>query len=512
MRYNDGYVIPRRALDETGLIPTIFNIEYNEDVQHLKDSIKDDVVGEMTPVRTPIIRDKRPPNFRSEGSATEMLKKTSGKTFKHQGRISGEEAAFVRECIDTLIPEFSGIEDDVCAFGDITIPAINKDSSNGYGLLRGKDAYFDFENKVIKPEGRDLFDSFYNDVNDDTVDIRAVLSTECYKDETRTEDKVNSPRTFRIMPLNHIWWTKKIFGDVMAHYKSNRMETGICVGYNPYTDSHELAQLLKKCEVTGDIDFSKWDGSIMARFMYIIGDALRMKYKGPHVKMLDYLISSMATSCVLVGDELYATTHGLPSGTWLTLLMNCLINKCLTALVCKRNCDNPSIEAFSRVVDFVMGDDKIIGARGDDKKWFNLLTVDAVATTLGMTCTNGDKTAISRIHQDFANLTFVKRHFRWHPTLRKYVGCLSVETLLGTLQWMDKKKDIDEVLPGKMRAVQLEAYLHSPRLYATFTQVFRKYRPEDALFDEGNIIKILESEDGYQRVLAMMGKDYKYLL
>ena len=159
-----------------------------------------------------------------------------------------------------------------------------------------------------------------------------------------------------------------------------------------------------------------------------------------------------------------------------------------------------------------MGDDKIIGARGDDKKWFNLLTVDAVATTLGMTCTNGDKTAISRIHQDFANLTFVKRHFRWHPTLRKYVGCLSVETLLGTLQWMDKKKDIDEVLPGKMRAVQLEAYLHSPRLYATFTQVFHKYRPEDALFDEGNIIKILESEDGYQRVLAMMGKDYKYLL
>lgn len=511
LRYKDGFVTPKRALDETSLIPTVFNIERNEDVKALKATIKDDVIGEISPVRMPIIRDKKPPNFKSEGTAMDMLKKTSAKTFKHQGRIADCEAEFIRKCIDTIIPEFHGIDDETCAFGDGVIPAINKDSSNGYGLLRTKEDYFDFEKREIKQEAKDLFADFYSQVEAGDVDIRKVLSTECYKDETRTEDKVNSPRTFRVMPLNHIWWTKKIFGDVMAYYKDNRMKTGICVGYNPYTDSHELAQKLSKCEVTGDIDFSKWDGSIMARFMYIIGDALKAKYKGPHGKMLDYLISSMATSCVLVGDELHATTHGLPSGTWLTLLMNCLINKCLTALVCIHSADEPSVEAFSRVVDFVMGDDKIIGASGDDALWFNLITLDSTASSLGMTCTNGDKTAIDKDHQEFHNLTFVKRHFRWHPILRRYVGCLSVETLLGTIQWMDKKKDLEDVLPGKMRAVQLEAYLHSKRLYETFTKVFEKYRPRDALFTEDNIRRILDSEDGYQRVLEMMGKDFKYL-
>lgn len=511
LRYDDGFITPKRALGETRLIPTIFNEQANVDVQALKKTLIDDVIGEVTPVKVDAIRSKLPPDFKNRGAPSKLMRETAEKSFKTQGRITKDEEEFIRTCISTLIPTFSGISEEVCAFGDANITSIDKDSSNGYGCLIDKREYFDFENKVILDSAKQLFEDYRMDIENGTVDLRKSLSFEAFKDELRTEDKVNSPRTFRVMPLNHIWWTKRICGDMVYQMKMDRMKTGICVGYNPYTDSDELAKKLLACEVTGDIDFSKWDGSIMARFMYIIGDVMQEKYTGPYGKVLDYLISSMATSCVLIGDELHATTHGLPSGTWLTLVMNCLINKCLTALTLYRYKENPDIAAFHRVVDFVMGDDKVVGAAKEDSDWFNLLTIDAVATSLGMQCTNGDKTPISHKHQEFKNLTFVKRHFRQHPVLKKYVGCLSVETLLGTIQWMDKDKDVDIVLPGKLRAVQIEAYIHSPAMFKCFTNMFKKYMPFTPLFDTEQVKNILSKDDAYIETLRLMGKDYKYL-
>jgi hypothetical protein len=152
----------------------------------------------------------------------------------------------------------------------------------------------------------------------------------------------------------------------------------------------------------------------------------------------------------------------------------------------------------------------VIGAMKEDKHWFNLSTINAVATSLGMVCTNGDKTPITKIHQPFDKLSFVKRHFRYHPVLKKYVGCLSVETLLGTIQWMDSSKELEEVLPGKIRSVLVEAYLHSPGLYHAFKRVFDIYRPGDSI-TENKVLSILKDDNGYLDVLRDMGKDYHYL-
>lgn len=508
LRYPEGYVKPATVLAATSLVPTIFNIKINEDVQNLKTIIKDDRC--LAPVEMDEIRDKAPPRFDAAGTPHKQIKATSKKSCKLQGRITQAELSFIANCIDDMIPEFDDITDEECAFGNKDLPALNKDSSNGYGCERGKDKYFDFTNKVIYDHTLDKFDKFKQDIENGSVDIRDVLSVESFKDELRTEDKLDSPRTFRVMPLQHIWWSKKIFGSTMSHFKENRHKTGMCVGFNPFQDCDVLAQKLRDCEVTGDIDFSKWDGSIMSSFMYVIGDAFARKYKGKYPKVLEYLISSSATSCVLVNDELIATTHGLPSGTWLTLVMNSLINKCLTALTLYRYDNDPTLEKFYRVVDYVMGDDKIIGATKYDKHWFNLKTIEAVASSLGMTCTNGDKTPITKMHQPFDKLTFVKRHFRYHPVLKRYVGCLSVETLLGTIQWMDSSKDIEDVLPGKIRSVLVEAYLHSPALYKAFKDIFNKYRPGDSM-GEQKVISILSDERGYIDVLKDMGKDFHYL-
>lgn len=454
---------------------------------------------------------KSPPIFNSKGTPAKTLKSLSQKTFMRQGRITDDEIAFIKEYLRTIMINFDDLSDEEVAFGGQYVPALNKDSSNGYNCLKGKDKYFDFENKIILESAHSLFDKIKRNADNDMYDYDDFLCRETFKDELRKSTKIDQPRTFRIMPLGHIWWTKKIFGELLKHFKSTRMETGISIGYNPYTDADALAKKLLACHTTGDADFGKWDGTILAAFIHTIMSVMKEFYRGTNSKVIDWLTNTIANSFVLVNDEIWATTHGLPSGTWLTLLLNCLINKCLTALVIYRYKPDPHVRDVRDVIDFVTGDDKVFGADEEMSKYFNLLNIKCVTESLGMDCTNGDKTKIDKPTQPFHKLTYVKRHFRQHPILRKYVGCLSLDTIMNTLQWVDTTTDDNhEAMLGKMRSMQIEAYLHSLALFKQLTKLFEDKYPFDAFFNENKVIRILTDDVGYDYVISMQNKNFMH--
>lgn len=499
-----------RTLGKTSLVPSKLHVDYCEEMAQLVNDIEEKpIVYTDTPLEK--IDVKSPPNFLAKGTPAKTLKHLSQKTFMRQGRISQEEVEFMKSYLRTIMVPFDDLTDYETAFGGDNVPALNKDSSNGYGCAVGKEAYFDFEKKEIKPNMIELIEKVREEAKNGKYDYNLFMCRETLKDELRKSTKVNEPRTFRVMPLGHMWWTKKIFGKLLNHFKNTRMETGISVGYNPYVDADELAKKLLMCETTGDADFGKWDGTIMAAMIRLITDVMAEFYEGEHPYMIEWLTNTIANSFVLVNDEIWATTHGLPSGTWLTLLLNCLLNKCLTALVIFRYKEEPSVWDVHRVVDFVTGDDKVFGADAELSKSFNLLNIKAVAESLGMDCTNGDKTKIERVSQPFDKLTYVKRHFRKHPVLGKYVGCLSIDTIMNTLQWYNSDvEDVHEAMLGKMRSMQVEAYLHSPSFFRALTAIFNKNYPFDALFDEKKVLNILRSDEGYERVIAMQNKNFSF--
>lgn len=463
--------------------------------------------GEYTTVPMEPIDKKAPPHFAAEGTAAKTLKELSKKTFMHQGRVTSEEVDFMKEYMRSIMVPFNDLSDYETAFGGPDIPALNKDSSNGYGCVKGKEHYFDFENKTIKQEMMNLAERLRQQAEMDNYNYDDFMCKEVFKDELRKSTKIKTPRTFRVMPLGHIWWTKKIFGRLLIHFKRTRMDTGICVGYNPYLDGNILAKKLLQCEITGDADFGKWDGTILAAIIRLITDVFSEFYQGEHRYMIEWLTNTIANSFVLVNDEIWATTHGLPSGTWLTLLLNCLLNKCLTALVIRRYKADAKVDDVHDVVDFVTGDDKVFGVPKGMTEYFDLLKVKAVTESLGMDCTNGDKTIITQSSQDFDKLTFVKRHFRMHPILKRYIGCLSLDTIFNTLQWVNTQaEDTHEAMLGKMRAMQIESYIHSPALFNSLTRIFEQNYPFEAFFDERRIKKILNSPDGYEEAMCMSGK------
>jgi hypothetical protein len=508
VRY-EGTVEQSRAVGETSFIRSVLHRNGCEEMEQLIQEVQASSEN-YTAVPTDTIDAKSPPNFRSQGTPAKTLKHLSQKTFVHQGRVTQEEIDFIKRYLRTLFIEFDDLDDDEVAFGGNYVPPLNKDSSNGYHCMSGKDKYFDFENKTIKNELYELAEAIDKEAKNEVYNYDHFMCKETFKDELRSSTKVDTPRTFRVMPLGHIWWTKKIFGQLLKHFKDTRHETGISVGYNPYIDADLLAKKLIECVETGDADFKEWDGKTLAIFIRIIIEVMKEFYRGKYPHMPEWLSNTIANSFVLVNDEIWATTHGLPSGTWLTLLLNCLLNKCLTALVIYRNKKDAQVEDVWKVIDYVTGDDKLMGTKKDMAPYFNLEKVRDVAESLGMKCTNGDKTAITKPTQDFDKLTYVKRHFRQHPVLKRYVGCLSLDTIFNTLQWVDSTKNVHEAMVGKMRSMQVESYLHSPNLYRRLTAIFEKKYPFDAFFSESKVINILNMPEGYDEIINMQGKNFSF--
>jgi hypothetical protein len=493
LRYEQGDIKKKYPIAKTSLAPTIFHTDYNADVK--------DIMKEMD------LRQKSPPVVENSIKAVESAVL---KTFSHQGDITSEEDQYIEKALSLMIPTFKEITWDEVAFGNTDLPPINRKSSNGYGMEANKDDYINFEEKHIYDRTLDMLEEFREQCEEGTVKISSMLGVESIKDELRLPEKIKDPRTFRVVPLTHMMWSKKILGEVAVHIKRNMHDTGVCSGFNPYKDMHVLAEKLNECDVTCDVDFKKWDGSLIARIMKIVSRIFAKNYTGKNTAVLEVLMNNVFNSTVLVYDAVWRTTHGMPSGTWLTFLLNCLYNKALTAIVLYRNGIREPAAIFD-VVDYVTGDDKICGSSGKYAKIFNAYTIKAVAESLGMQCTNGDKTQITSPSMPFNKLNYLKREFRYCPKLERWVGALSPETIMNTIQWFDNTKDYDEVLSGKCKSMQIEAFLHGDRFYDVYCKLIRKTTPSVMLFSEAKVINILNDDNGYRLTCGMSDKDISWM-
>jgi len=512
LRYETGDVKTSMVSNNVPMIPTNLHRDVCDPMRKLIGTIHDDTINRYSQVdlEDKKINNRRPPNLTDDPLG--KLKETSRKTFKMQGYVSDEELNYIGDCIDSILPNtFDDTSFDEAAFGD-ELASMAKDTSNGYGHVRQKEMFFDFENKELTDYGRKEIDDFRVRVLDNKPVLKDYLSREVFKvNELRNEEKSNKPRTIRVMPVTHIYWTKVICGALAKHFKKNMHETGICIGFNPYKDFHKLATNLKAGAIIGDADFGNWDGTLNARIMFEIFDRIKTRYRGQYSYILDFLATTIVRSMVLVGDEVYATTHGMPSGTWLTLLLNCLVNKAVTALTIFRNKDKANVSDFSNVISYVTGDDNVFATPSYLAEVFNLKTLKKTAESLGMTCTNGDKTEITTLGQDFVKLNYLKRHFRMHPILKKYMGCLSLSTIINTLQYYDGSKSYNEAMQGKINAVAVESYIHSSSLYYLICDFVRENCPDFNILSESRIINILDSNDGYKQILQDQGKNYSLL-
>jgi hypothetical protein len=170
--------------------------------------------------------------------------------------------------------------------------------------------------------------------------------------------------------------------------------------------------------------------------------------------------------------------------------------------------EEPLVSDFNKLVDFVMGDDKICGAPYELREYFNALTVKEFVESIGMEYTDSQKGAIIQESKMLHECEFLKRSFRYHGGMGKVVGPLSMKTLINTLRYSDRNKDYDTVMSGKMTAFQFEMYLHERLNFKN--KIIQKAKEASFYFPEysdSHIRKSMENDETYAKIMNDLGKN-----
>lgn len=403
---------------------------------------------------------REPANLQKYGPHT--VKDVFKKSLNPSQIISNKELEFAGKVLQSMIGPFTDLSDYEVVKGNEFLSGINKDSSNGYHCLKDKTDYFDFEKGISK-------DFFLKEVDDIISSIRAgVFPTEKFlwcetlKDEVRDLSKEGEPRSFRVSTVHLQYLTKKLTGNLASHVLQHRDFTGIVLGANPVTEWPKIYNRLLECE--GKIwasDIKKWDGSMLPQVQQLVSKIILQNYKGLYGDILEVILATMFRCLVIVNDDLWMTTHSMPSGSFLTALINSLVNKCYTAMWFYRYAKEPTVKNFYNILaDYVLGDDKVIGVIGDDESPLNAITFREFCLSIGLDCTDSFKQPVVKPYDDINSITFLKRYFRYHPKLCKITCPLDLKTLDSTISWYDSKKSCDVVLKDKLHSLQREYYLH----------------------------------------------------
>jgi hypothetical protein len=372
------------------------------------------------------------------------------------------EIAFGKRVVQAIFEPFNPISmKEVISGGDL-LAGINKKSSNGHCEFKTKSECFDFINGEMTPTFEKAYNTFVAKILSRNIEVEDVLWVETLKDELRGVDKV-TPRSFRVASVYIQVLTKKLFGGFVKNIVKNRDFNGIMVGINPFKDWQKLYDKLKNKPVwAGDV--GKWDKKMLPQVEQAVMDTIMDNFSGTEdERFLAETLLLWHIHCITaVNDDTFMSTHSFPSGSFLTAIVNSIVNRFYKAMWFYRytNCD--SVRKFYDIVfDALYGDDTL-NCLNDPHyaNTLNAITMRDFFLSLGMTFTTSTKGEITQPFEDIKDITFLKRHFRFHSILGQIVGPLDLNTIYSGLSWVDSKKDVDQVMTDKISAFQREMFLH----------------------------------------------------
>lgn len=366
---------------------------------------------------------------------------------------------FAQDYLSTIVEEYSEITPEEVTQGFDHVAKMAMDTSTGIGCLRDRHEYFVGGTYTPKLE-KEIAALERNALQDEVVNPNLWIAKETLKDETRGLAKGRMPRSFRVLRLPVNVLCKQLTGQMVNSLVKRRMSHGIMVGINPYQEWEDLHNKMRAFPVIA-ADIKKFDGNMLPQVQHMVRDVLVRKLRGSQErkKLLDVILSSFIQNLVAVNDDVYLTTHSMPSGCYLTAIMNSLVHKAYTAMWYKTMVPEGTLRSMDKdLFDAVYGDDKLCIVRAHHDR-LNALTMRDFFRSIGLDLSTADKKEIVEPFDKWEEVNFLKRTFEFHPALGRVMCPLVDETILSMLSWADSSKDYDEVVQGKLNSFVLESYL-----------------------------------------------------
>lgn len=260
------------------------------------------------------------------------------------------------------------------------------------------------------------------------------------KDEKKEIEKVEEGKTraFQNGGFDSLATNKRYFGAFASWVTLNRIDNGITGGVNVYSDEwHFLAQKLKNASIHPNVgagDFKAFDGSHMSIFIWYICIEINKWYDDGHDQERLILILDLMSPLILDFDLVVELSHSLPSGHFLTFLMNSVLNHCYHAM-CWVLADQRLEEFYKQVYLATHGDDSIFRVSDQYVEIFNEYTLEKLMVHIGLTYTSETK-GVSEVPLRFLyEVQYLKRSFVFDEVEQKFIAPMKLEAVLEPLNW-----------------------------------------------------------------------------
>lgn len=398
------------------------------------------------------------------------VKDVAKKSYEKVREINDDELNFGLEYLDTLIEPFYKMTEKETVAGFDRVAKINADKSTGIGCEKERSAYIDFNKHQFTPLlQKEITALRTNVLEDEHVNLDLWITKETLKDEIRPLSKEREPRSFRVLrfPINVL--CKQYTGGMVNDIINRKFTNGIMIGINPYAEWNDLHNVISK-HSHGVIaaDIKKFDGGMLPQVQHGVINIILNKFKGKsgeneeHRKereVLRAILHSFVVNPVAVNDDVYLTTHSMPSGCYLTAIMNSMVQKVYTAMWYKHQVPSGTVTSYKKdIYDAVYGDDKLCSVRAKEEI-LNALTMRDYFQKIGLDLSTADKKVITQPFDKWDDVNFLKRKFIYHPKLKKIMCPLIDETFHAMLAYADTGKNYDDVIEGKIRSYQHESFL-----------------------------------------------------
>jgi uncharacterized protein YjgD (DUF1641 family) len=303
------------------------------------------------------------------------------------------------------------------------------------------------------------------------------------KDERRPIAKVDEGKTRMISacPLDHLIEGRQYFMSFAMWIQRNRIQNGICVGINPYSDEWDLlARRLKTKGSSVDAgDFSEFDYSELAPILWSILRIINRWYSlngasDTENKVRETMWYEVVNSVHINGSFIYHLISSLPSGHFLTVIINSMYVQLAFrfAWIHLHNLDLNSLSHFNDHLEVqAYGDDNAHNKSYYASTIMNEQRLITIFKEIGLKYTNEKKDGDLRPSRALCDISFLKRSFRFEPYLNKYVAPLTLDTLLEFVYWTKKGSQEIEITKQNVDNCVMELSLHDAKTFDMYSSI-----------------------------------------
>lgn len=326
------------------------------------------------------------------------------------------------------------------------------------------------------------------------------------KDERKPIHKAHKTRLFSAGPIDYLIASKMYFNGIVAVLQKSRNLCHISVGTDPNTMdwSTIVKELQRKSEEMVAGDFEGFDASQCMPLLVVAGEVLIELSKmfcgttEEEAHVMRVLLIGLYNSTHITEHEVFRWTHSLPSGHYLTAIINSIFVNlvfCVVWMLAHRQKElqalsglqNSTLYCRSRYIGSYLlarsffkkcgivafGDDHIVSVPIYAIPYFNQQLLPGLMREIGLGYTMEDKDReVDVLTRRITEISYLKRSFVFNEDYQRWMGPLSLDTILESPMWLHKCPDKVTQMVTQLDAQMRELSLHDSETWDKWSSVF----------------------------------------